>query len=147
MATVADMLASLPVERRGKAAAVVRAADILRLRVGNPASAAESETERKLAAIWTSLLARSDIGVDDNFFDAGGQSLLLLRMHRLVESAFERRLQIVKLLEFPTIRLLAAFLNSSDDAGQTDRHAEHAAERASKQRAAFAKQRAKVRLV
>ncbi|QIP05504.1 non-ribosomal peptide synthetase [Bradyrhizobium symbiodeficiens] len=146
-AIVADILASLPVERRGKAAAVARATNILRLQAGAPISVAESETEQKLAAIWTSLLTRSDIDVDDNFFDAGGQSLLLLRMHRLLESTFERRIQIVKLLELPTIRLLAAYLNSSDEVGQAGQHAEHAAERASRQRAAFAKQRAKARLV
>ncbi|MFT4115710.1 amino acid adenylation domain-containing protein [Bradyrhizobium sp.] len=146
-ATVADLIASLPVERRGKAATVARASDILRLQTVAPMRVAESETERKLVAIWASLLARSDIGVDDNFFDAGGQSLLLLRMHRLVERDFDVRIQIVKLLEFPTIRSLAAFLSSSGDTGQVERQAEYAADRASKQRAAFAKQRARARLV
>ena len=109
-ATVADMLAIMPVERRGKAAAVAQATNILRLQTGTPLAAPKGETEQKLVAIWGELLGRSDIGVDDNFFDAGGQSLLLLRMHRLIESAFGVHLQIVKLLEYPTIRTLAAHL-------------------------------------
>ena len=67
-------------------------------------------------------------------------------MHRLIESAFSVHLQIVNLLEYPTIRTLAAHLDSSDDAEQAGRHAELAAERALKQRAAFAKQRTKAKL-
>jgi len=145
-ATIADLLAKMPVERRGKAAALVQATSALGLQTGKTRAAPRGETEQKLVAIWGELLGRSDIGVDDNFFDAGGQSLLLLRMHRLIESAFGARLQIVKLLEHPTIRALAAHLDSSDDAGQAVRHAELAAERALKQRAAFARQRTKIKL-
>ena len=144
-ATVADILAHMPVERRGKAAAAADAARILRLQATTSA-APKGETEQKLVEIWSELLGRSDIGVDDNFFDAGGQSLLLLRMHRLIESAFGVHLPIVKLLEYPTIRTLAANLNSSDGPEQAVRHAELAAERALKQRAALARQRVKAKL-
>jgi hypothetical protein len=118
----------------------------LRLQGVTTSAAAKGETEQKLAEIWSELLGRSDIGVDDNFFDAGGQSLLLLRMHRLIESVFGVRLQIVKLLEYPTIRTLAANLNSSAGPEAAVRHAELAAERALKQRAALAKQRVKAKL-
>jgi hypothetical protein len=117
----------------------------LRLQTGKATAAANGDTEQKLVKIWSELLGRSDIGVDDNFFDAGGQSLLLLRMHRLVETAFGTQ-PIVKLLEHPTIRTLAAHLNSSNGPEQAEHRAELAAERALKQRAAFARQRAKVKL-
>jgi hypothetical protein len=140
--TVADILAYMPPERRGKAAA--QAANVVRLQTGTTRVSPDGETEQKLVEIWNELLGRSDIGVDDNFFDAGGQSLLLLRMHRLIESAFGAQ-PIVKLLEYPTIRTLAAHLSSSDSSDQTGRRAEHAAERASKQRAALAKQRTKAK--
>jgi hypothetical protein len=143
-ATVADVLAHMPVERRGKATAA-HAARILRLQATTSA-APKGETQQKLAAIWSELLGRSDIGVDDNFFDAGGQSLLLMRMHRLIESAFGMDLQIVKLLKYPTIRTLAANLDSSDGPEQAVRRAELAAERAFKQRAAQTQQRVKARL-
>ncbi|HEV7443387.1 MAG TPA: condensation domain-containing protein [Steroidobacteraceae bacterium] len=145
-AMVADMLQSIPVERRGKAAAAAQATNVLRLQTRTPLAAPKGETEQKLVAIWRELLSRSDVGLDDNFFDAGGQSLLLLRMHRLIESAFGVHLQIVKLLEYPTIRTLAALLNSSDDAEQVGHHAELVTERALKQRAAFAQQRSKAKL-
>jgi non-ribosomal peptide synthetase component F len=144
-ATVADILAFIPVERRGKAAAAAQVAGISRLKAGTAPAAPKGEAEQKLLQIWRELLGRSDIGVDDNFFDAGGQSLLLLRMHRLVERTFDIRLQIVKLLEHPTIRTLAANLSSSEGPEQTIRHAELAAERALMQRAGFARQRVKAK--
>jgi amino acid adenylation domain-containing protein/non-ribosomal peptide synthase protein (TIGR01720 family) len=144
--TVADVLAHMPAERRGKATAAAHAARTLRLQAATTSAAPKGETEQKLAAIWSELLGRSDIGVDDNFFDAGGHSLLVLRMHRLIESAFGVDLQIVKLLKYPTIRTLAANLNSSDGPEQAVRRAELAAERAFKQRTALAKQRLKAKL-
>jgi non-ribosomal peptide synthetase component F len=145
-ATIADIQAHMPAERRGKAAAAVHAARTLRLQTATTSTAPKGETEQKLAEIWSELLGRSDIGVDDKFFDAGGQSLLLLRMHRLIESTFGMRLQIVKLLEYPTIRTLAVNLDSSDGPEAAVRHADLAAERALKQRAALAKHRAKAKL-
>src|SRR5262249_7671397 len=87
-ATVADILACLPAERRGKAAAAPHAANTLRLKPATASATPKGETECRLVEIWSELLGRSEFGVDDNFFDAGGQSLLLLRMHRLIESAF-----------------------------------------------------------
>jgi len=66
-------------------------------------------------------------------------------MHRLIESALGVRLQIVKLLEYPTIRKLAASLNAPDGPEQAVSQADLAAERASKQRDALAKQRVKAK--
>ena len=59
-------------------------------------------------AIWSQLLGQKPIGIDDNFFDIGGQSILLVRAHQLIEEDFGRKLPIVAVLQFPTIRALAA---------------------------------------
>ncbi len=138
--TIGDVLAFMPTERRGKAATAVLGKHS---RPAAPPAAARSETEQKLVQIWSGLLGRSDIGIDDNFFDAGGQSILLVRMHRLIESSLGTRLQIVKLLEHPTIRKLAANLNAPE---QDILQAGEVAERAAKQRAALAKRRVKATL-
>jgi acyl-coenzyme A synthetase/AMP-(fatty) acid ligase len=37
--------------------------------------------EAKIAAIWANALGRSEVGLEDNFFDLGGHSLLLVRVH------------------------------------------------------------------
>ena len=45
----------------------------------------ENETEGKIVTLWQELLGRDRIGIDDNFFDIGGHSLLVVRMHRQLE--------------------------------------------------------------
>ena len=140
--TISDILDQMPAERRGKAAATAAAAQSARLPVVSRI-APKGETERRLVDIWSELLGKSDVGVDDNFFDVGGQSLLLLRMHQLIENAFGVRVPIVKLLQYPTIRALATQLGSPSRQNLPARHSELAAERALKQRTALARQRVK----
>ncbi|MBO1321653.1 amino acid adenylation domain-containing protein [Acanthopleuribacter pedis] len=49
-----------------------------------PAKAAfqppRSQVEQEVAAIWADLLGREQVGRDDNFFDLGGHSLLMLKL-------------------------------------------------------------------
>ncbi len=83
-----------------------------------PAAAAPTETPRadlreieaKIAAIWSDVLARSDVGLDENFFDLGGHSLLAVRAHRDLKEQLGTPLQITDLFRFPTVRALAAHL-------------------------------------
>ena len=64
-------------------------------------------TEERVAAIWRALLERDDFGRDDNFFDVGGHSLLLIRVHsRLLPTA--PALSVLDLFQYPTLRTLAA---------------------------------------
>jgi acyl-coenzyme A synthetase/AMP-(fatty) acid ligase len=73
--------------------------------------APQSATEAVVAALWRELLGRHEVGRDENFFDLGGHSLLLIRAHaRLAPRA--PQLTIVELFRYPTVRALAAFLDS-----------------------------------
>ena len=140
----------LPAERRGKAAAAAARSAARRTA---PAAPPKGEVERKIAGLWSRLLGQAEVGVDDNFFDAGGQSILLLHLHRRIEQEFDRKLSIVTLLQYPTIRTLAAHLGSTPvgtslaqaivGTSNAHRPAEAAAERARKQREALARQRDK----
>ena len=100
--------------------------------------AAQTATERRLAAIWQDILALPAIGVSDNFFDVGGSSLLLLRLHSRVCSEFAVPVRIVSLFQHPTIRALARDL---DAAAAPARPATSAHERAAKQRESVARRR------
>jgi hypothetical protein len=55
------------------------------------------------------------VSIDENFFDLGGHSLLLLQMHAALQETLRARLdkdlQIVTLLAYPSIRSLAAHLD------------------------------------
>ena len=83
------------------------------------ALAPRNEIERRLAAIWCVELALDRVGIEDNFFDLGGQSLLLARVHaRLVEEYPGAAIRLIELFQFPTIAALAERLSvgAEDDA-------------------------------
>ena len=67
-----------------------------------------TETERRLAEIWTSLLGVERIGLDDNFFDLGGHSLLATRMLARIGDLFHVRLTLRNIFDASTVRGLAA---------------------------------------
>lgn len=75
-----------------------------------------TEAERKLAAIWTELLSIDPIGVTDDFFELGGDSIVAIR---LVSRARQEGLQIAPadIAEAPTIEALARVASASDAAG------------------------------
>lgn len=66
----------------------------------------------QLAALWAGLLDRAVVGVDENFFDIGGHSLLLVRMQPMLEEAFGVTLKASELFAHPTVRLLARRLEA-----------------------------------
>jgi amino acid adenylation domain-containing protein len=72
-------------------------------------TAPRSELERMVAGVWQAVLGLERVGVEDNFFDLGGQSLLLLRVRRrLAEAGCE--LAAEELFRHPTVAALAAHL-------------------------------------
>ncbi len=65
--------------------------------------------ERQIRDVWRAVLAIDDVGLDDNFFDLGGRSLLLVRVQaRLAARGIEA--SMLDLFRWPTIRMLAAHL-------------------------------------
>jgi amino acid adenylation domain-containing protein len=68
-------------------------------------------TEEGLAKIWRELLGQSVIGIDDNFFEAGGHSLLAMQLMARVRSDFQAEISLRNIFEAPTIAELAAILD------------------------------------
>jgi len=64
--------------------------------------------------IWRQALSVEDVSVEDNFFDLGGHSLLLVQIHRKLRETFGEKVTIVDLFKYTTISLLADFLSQSD---------------------------------
>jgi len=71
-------------------------------------------TSEILVPIWQRLFQRSDIGVDDNFFDLGGDSTAAHKLFAEISQLFGREIPPVTVLQTPTIKSLAAFLESGD---------------------------------
>jgi amino acid adenylation domain-containing protein/non-ribosomal peptide synthase protein (TIGR01720 family) len=118
---VDDLLAALPAY---KEKAKERDAPARRLRSGeNRAGGAgalpQTDSEKMVAAVWRALLHIPQIGIDTNFFDLGGHSLLLVEMHKRLEEVFRRRLPLVTLFQHTTVRALARHLNEGS-ASQAD---------------------------
>jgi natural product biosynthesis luciferase-like monooxygenase protein len=71
------------------------------------------EVEGAVAAIWKGVLRIPELGIDDNFFDLGGHSLLMVQTHREIQERFQATLPLIKLLEYPTVRALAAYIRGT----------------------------------
>lgn len=72
--------------------------------------APQTEAELTLAAILQEVLKVERVGVDDNFFDLGGTSLLLIQVHERLQERFGREILLVEIFNNPTVRALAAHL-------------------------------------
>ena len=64
-------------------------------------------TEKKVAEIWQEILCRERVGINENFFEAGGSSILAPEIVVLLEKEFSQELSVVDLFDYPTIALLA----------------------------------------
>ncbi|MDV2992198.1 MAG: hypothetical protein N4J56_001852 [Chroococcidiopsis sp. SAG 2025] len=67
--------------------------------------------EQKLAKIWQELLGFEQIGIHDNFFDLGGDSLLTVQVRSKLQTTFDRDISLTDLFEYPTINALAQLLD------------------------------------
>ncbi|MCB2198611.1 amino acid adenylation domain-containing protein [bacterium] len=74
-----------------------------------------TNTEERVAAIWKEVLRVASIGPDDNFFDAGGHSLSLMKVRSKLESEFSTTLDTVVMFTYPTVAGLARYLTGRDD--------------------------------
>jgi amino acid adenylation domain-containing protein len=75
-------------------------------------AAATDAFESQLVAIWEQLLNVSPIGVNDDFFQLGGHSMLAVRMVAEVEKRIGKPLPLAALFREPTIAQLAAQLRA-----------------------------------
>ncbi|KXU32649.1 hypothetical protein A0J57_08855 [Sphingobium sp. 22B] len=98
--------------------------------------APQEGVEARIAAIWRDVLKLESVGSLDNFFDAGGHSLLAVQMHRRLTTDLRYDLALTDIFRFPTVRSLAAHLS---DGGTNDRGARDGLARAEGRRAALAR--------
>jgi amino acid adenylation domain-containing protein len=69
--------------------------------------------ETQLAEIWRDLLRLPRVGIDDNFFDIGGHSMLAMRLMARISKETGQKLPLSALLEAPTVRQMAARLGDT----------------------------------
>ena len=103
--------------------------------------APQTAVEKAIAGIWQEFLHLEKIGINDNFFDLGGHSLLLTQVHsRLSEMYMDKKeLTIVDLFRFPTIYTLARHIEEKEKQNQSEEKYQKIQDRAAKQRQAFSR--------
>jgi len=105
-------LPSLPLSPNGKVDwKALPAPERVRPELEAAYAAPKSELERIIAAVWQEALAVEKVGIHDNFFDLGGHSLLLAKVHARLREVLERDLSLVDLFKNPTVASLAAALS------------------------------------
>ncbi len=106
-----------------------------------------SELELKLAALWCQLLGLDQVGINDNFFEIGGNSMLLIQAHRRLQETLGRTIAIVDLFRHSDIAGLARHLQGAAVQSPLDSATglEPARSQAQRQRAALQQQRGRAR--
>jgi amino acid adenylation domain-containing protein len=102
------VLDALPLTPNGKVDRAALPAPAGERQTGEVYAAPRSVLEQRIAAIWREVLGVERVGVLDNFFDLGGNSLLLMQLHSLLTERLGREVPVTDLFGFPTVRALAA---------------------------------------
>ena len=75
--------------------------------------------EKALVDIWRQLFD-GEIGTDENYFDLGAHSLMLVRAHERISFTIKTDMPIAALFQYPTVRDLAANLTTGSAPGRRD---------------------------
>jgi amino acid adenylation domain-containing protein len=78
-------------------------------------AAPRDELEQELTQIWERILGVESIGIGENFFELGGNSLIAVRLFAEIEDRWHRNLPLATLLQYPTIAELADRLRQEQD--------------------------------
>lgn len=85
----------------------------------------ENEAQRKLAEMWQKVLGLDSVGIHDDFFDLGGDSLMAIRLVNLVKKGFGVELSLATIFQTPTVAQMITLLPQEEakpgEAAPTDR--------------------------
>lgn len=74
-----------------------------------------SSVEKKIAAVWCSLLDVPQVGRHDNFFEIGGHSLLVLPLRNSLQDLLGFSVSAVDVFRYPSVAAQARFFNSNSE--------------------------------
>jgi amino acid adenylation domain-containing protein len=111
--STALVMADFPLTRAGK---IDRARLPLPPVEDTQPAAVRSRSEELLARLWREALGLEVVPVDRNFFDLGGTSLQLMRVHAGLELELGQRCEVLALFKHPTVRDMALFLDGRQQA-------------------------------
>jgi amino acid adenylation domain-containing protein len=80
--------------------------------LGTAYAAPTNEMENKLAVIWQSLLGLDQVGINDGFFELGGNSVMMVQMITKIDREIGVEINFREFLEKNTIAKLAGLISS-----------------------------------
>jgi acyl carrier protein len=85
---------------------------------GDTYEAPQTNMQQIIAETWKEVLGRQKVGIQDNFFDLGGNSLDFITISNKLKEKLEREIPVVTLFTYPTIRSLELFLVGAEEQGE-----------------------------
>ena len=74
----------------------------------------ETEMQKNIASVWSAILKTETVGMDDNFFENGGNSLLAQRLVSSLQQKYSYNLPITKVYQYPTVSQLSGYLDGEE---------------------------------
>jgi len=109
-------LQSLPLTPNGKVdRKALPAPDQSEVRADAPYLPPQTELERIVTDIWQHVLKIEHVGLNDNFFDLGGHSLLMVQVQGKLRSALQRNISITDLFKYPNVGDLVTYLSEDQN--------------------------------
>ena len=93
---------ALPAPQQGNVAAAQARAEIVM-----------TPTQRKVADLWAEILRTDRISLHDNFFDVGGHSMLVVKLHAAIQQEFASDVSVTELFQQTTVAAQAARVSMS----------------------------------
>jgi amino acid adenylation domain-containing protein/non-ribosomal peptide synthase protein (TIGR01720 family) len=103
-------LSALPLTPNGKVDRPALPTPQWDLRVETAYVAPSNELEESIAQVWRTVLQLDQVGMNDNFFDLGGHSLLLVELNQRLQLSLARDISLMAMFEHPTVAALARHL-------------------------------------
>jgi acyl carrier protein len=133
----------LPLTRNGKVDRnSLPSAESLRTNVEANYVEPTTKMQQTIASIWRKVLQIEKVGINDNFFDLGGNSLLMARVHNELRQVFRKEISMVEMFNSTTISSLTSYLTR---AGVEQLNFESASQRARLQKGAIGKRKGKLK--
>jgi surfactin synthase thioesterase subunit/acyl carrier protein len=82
------------------------------VQASQPMTAPRNDLERRLARLWQEVLGSSPVGIHDDFFAAGGDSLRAAHLITRIQEEFGDTFHVIAIFQAPTVAQLAAYLEA-----------------------------------
>jgi acyl carrier protein len=99
---------------------------------GKPDKPLMNELQKDILGIWQDYFGYESIGIDDNIFELGGNSLDIAQINEMLKSRLQIEIPLVTLFEYPTIARITEYLKKAAPSDAADKAGERVEEGKSK---------------